>query len=263
MATSDAPLSIGAVTLRAKDRSTLASYYESVIGLNVITQDAESISMGVGDNVLLNLQEDRSAKIRPTEAGLYHTAFLLPERKHLGSWMRHAADSRVPIDGASDHGVSEAVYLQDPEGNGIEVYVDRDRTQWAYDSEKPKPTMSRLDAEGLMNLAYKPWQSAPDGTVVGHVHLQVGNIEDSNAFYIDEIGFSIVNEMSNASFYSTGGYHHHIAGNTWRSQNAGKRSPDSTGLVQFELLTTDVDGDMAGNTYTDPWGTLVQVNAIH
>jgi len=263
MATSDAPLSIGAVTLRAKNRSALASYYEAVIGLNVISQDSETLSMGVGDNVLLNLQEDKSAKIRPTEAGLFHTAFLLPERKHLGSWMQHAVNTRVPLDGASDHGVIEAIYLQDPERNGIEVYVDRDRSEWAYDGDNPQPTMRRIDVDALMNLADKPWKSAPAGTVVGHVHLQVGNIDDSNAFYTDEIGFSIVNEMTNASFYSTGGYHHHIAGNTWHSANAGKRSPDTTGLVQFELLTTDVNGDTAGNIYTDPWGTLVQVNAVH
>lgn len=119
MAASDAPLSNGTVTLRAKDRAMLAEYYESIIGLRVISRDSDMLTMGVGNRVLLKLQEDRSAKIRPTEAGLYHTAFLIPARTHLGAWLNHVVERRVNINGVSDHGVSEEVYPSDPEGNGI------------------------------------------------------------------------------------------------------------------------------------------------
>jgi len=248
MAASDAPLSNGTVTLRAKDRAMLAEYYESIIGLRVISRDSDMLTMGVGNRILLKLQEDRSAKIRPTAAGLYHTAFMLPARNHLGAWLNRVVERRVNIDGVSDHRGSEEVYPSDPEGNGIEVYVDRARSKWSRVGDNPKPTTGPLDVRSLRTLPDYLWKSAPDETVIGHVHLQVGNIEELNAFYSNDIGFSIVNEMPQATFYASGGYHHHIAVNTWHSKHAGKRSPDATGLLEIELLTIESDAGCIDKT---------------
>lgn len=258
MATNNAPLSVNAVTLRVKDCAKVSAFYQSVIGLDVINSSSQQVSLGVNNKPLLYLQEDRLAKRRPTESGLFHTAFLLPTRNDLGAWLRHAADIGVKLDGMANHLVSEAVYLQDPEGNGIEIYVDRDRSEWSVNESGLKMDSVRLDMRELLELPNQPWLQAPDDTVIGHVHLQVGNIQETDAFYVQDIGFDQMNKMTQASFYGSGGYHHHLAGNTWNSSNATQRSAEATGLVQIDLLSTDLS--RVNQHFTDPWGINVAIN---
>lgn len=257
-ASSNAPLSVGSVTLLSKNRSSLAEFYRTVIGLNLIAEDDHLSTLGVGDRALLHLREDRSAKIRPTEAGLFHTAFLLPTREDLSAWLRHASDQRVKLDGAADHSVSEALYLQDPEGNGIEIYKDRDRSEWVMNGTELSMASSRLDLKELAGFSDTPWQAAPELLVIGHVHLKVGEVAVSDAFYRDEIGFEKMAAMPEASFYGSGGYHHHIAGNTWQSRGAGKRSEDSTGLLHIELLSAEPVSNHS--EHVDPYGVGVTVS---
>lgn len=257
MASSDAPISVGAVTLLTKNRLKVSAFYEQVIGLNVIYDQRDTLTLGQGDTPLLHLREEPAARQRPTEAGLFHTAFLLPLRKDLGAWIQHASEQKVKLDGAADHLVSEALYLQDPEGNGIEIYVDRDRSEWQMDGASPKMATDPLDLGSLVQLSDKPWHSAPDGTVIGHVHLQVGDVATTDSFYCDRIGFDRMSALPGASFYGSGGYHHHIAGNTWKNLHAGTRSEDSTGLLQIDLLTTAETSPI--DTMADPGGIIVSV----
>lgn len=259
MASNKAPMTINAVTLQVKDRKKLAGFYQKVIGLDLLFENGAEATLGVNGKPILHLREDCLAKRRPTESGLFHTAFLLPTREHLGAWLRYAADSGVQLDGMADHSVSEAVYLNDPEGNGIEVYVDRSRADWVQDGNRLKIESTALDLKGLLELSDTQWVGAPPETVIGHVHLQVGNIQETNDFYCNTLGFDLMSEMQQASFYGSGGYHHHIAGNTWNSRNAGRRSEEATGLVQLDLQSAD--HAMQGVSLTDPWGIAVNVAA--
>ncbi len=168
MSTATAPLEIGRVTLRVHDMPRMADFYSRAIGLTPLSQDGEQATLGAGDRALVTLIADPSAPARaPREAGLFHTAFLLPDRAALGRWLHHAASTRLTIQGASDHKVSEAIYLADPEGNGIEVYVDRPRATWTGADGAIRMTTDPLDLESLAAAADGPWQGAPDGTVVG------------------------------------------------------------------------------------------------
>ena len=182
LSTATAPLEIGRVALTVNDLVRVQTFYERVIGLERLGGSGEVALLGAGDRVLLELRADPLAS-RPSirEAGLYHTAFLLPSRAALGRWVRHVVETDAPIQGASDHLVSEAVYLADPEGNGIEVYVDRPRHTWLWQDGSIQMDTLPFDGEGVVEAADGPWTGAPDTTVVGHVHLQVGDIADAQA----------------------------------------------------------------------------------
>ncbi|MBD9526578.1 VOC family protein [Paracoccus sp. PAR01] len=262
MATSDAPLQIGRVALTVNDLGKVGDFYQRVIGLQRLSGDAEQVLLGVDGQALLELRADKTARHRPNEAGLFHTAFLLPDRAALGSWLRHIAAGGMKLDGASDHLVSEAVYLHDPEGNGIEVYVDRPRDSWTRRGEEVLMDTVALDVPGLLGIGADDWQTAPNGTVVGHVHLQVGDVAEAEDFYMNSLGLDRTSHRFGASFFSSGGYHHHLAGNIWNSRGAGKRSANATGLA--ELVLEADPGVLAGlgaNSFTDPWGTRITVAA--
>ncbi|MDO5641174.1 MAG: VOC family protein [Paracoccus sp. (in: a-proteobacteria)] len=256
MSTADAPMMVSGVALTVRDLQRVGDFYQSVIGLNEIRRDGESRLLGQGDLALLELRADPFARSLPREAGLYHTAFLLPARNDLGRWLAHAAGQGLRLDGAADHLVSEALYLHDPEGNGIEIYTDRPRSAWTYDGDMVRMSNRAMD---LPELARAPglWQGAPEGTVIGHVHLQVGDIAGAEAFYNRVLGFDIAARAPGASFYGSGGYHHHLATNIWQSRGAGPRSRDAAGLAE---LTLSVDpAMMAGQAadLTDPWGNRI------
>jgi len=246
-----------------------------VIGLAVIDEDKTSARLGAGGTVLLELQQDANAVPNSQrEAGLFHTAFLLPSRKDLASWINHIAANRMPIQGASDHIVSEALYLADPEGNGIEVYVDKPASGWEWGKDGVKMATDRLDIEGLLKAGDNgPWKGAPDATFVGHIHLQVGDLAETEKFYGNVLGFDLATRYPGANFFSTGKYHHHLGTNIWNSRGAGQRSPGRTGLKSFELVTTsaaahaalrarlDKAGHGQANRISDPWGTIVELSA--
>ncbi len=268
MSTASAPIEIGRVALTVNDLPTMSAFYQNALGLVPLASDAASTRLGVGDTTLLELRGDRAARRRsPREAGLFHTAFLLPSRADLGAWLIHAADARLPLEGASDHLVSEAIYLADPEGNGIEVYIDRPRTTWTTEGGEIKMASNALDLNAVAASAKGPWLKAPLGSVVGHVHLQVGNVAEAEAFYNATLGFTVTAHYPGAAFYGAGGYHHHLATNIWNSRGAGVRQMPSTGLADLELLAAPeplawIKARTNGqSTLTDPWGTPITLTA--
>ncbi|MBK4214774.1 VOC family protein [Paracoccus caeni] len=240
------------VALTVHDLAGMADFYETAIGLQPMGGDQNTRRLGAGDQVLLELRHDAAAKPRdPAEAGLFHTAFLWPSRGDLGAWLRHAADQNIRLTGASDHGVSEALYLDDPEGNGIEIYRDRPSNEWQQDGDRITMFTRRLDLVDLISAATDPWEGATAGSSIGHVHLQVGDLGRADQFFRDDLGLTQTFDGPGGIWYGWNGYHHQLAGNIWNSRGAGPRDPDRIGLAEIALRSSDG----AGKTLTDPWGT--------
>jgi catechol 2,3-dioxygenase len=271
------PLHIGAVALKVRDLPLLTAYYRDAIGLAVLTQEPDRATLGAGGVPFLHLERAPDAKPDdPRAAGLYHTAFLVPTRGDLARWLIDAAQKRVPLTGASDHFVSEAIYLDDPEGNGIEVYRDRGPEEWQWTGDRIKITTDPLNLDDLVAAAgNEPWRGAPDGTRIGHVHLRVGDVETAERFYRDVIGLAVTRVRGGASFMSSGRYHHHVAANVWHSMGAPRRDPQRAGLAWFSFEAdaaafADVKARLAaaqaplketatGIETADPWGTVVRI----
>ena len=254
------PISVSRVGLRAKDAENLAAYYRAVVGLEELSRDGTVITLGAGGRPLLDIEKDAAAKPDdPRSAGLFHTAFLLPSRADLGRWIKHAVEKRIPVDGASDHLVSEALYLTDPEGNGIEIYVDRPAESWTW--KGPHVEMATIGLNIPDIVASVPadnaeWKGAPENSVVGHVHLRVGDPKEAEAWWHEEFGFDTVAEYgAQAVFLSSGGYHHHIGANSWQSPHAGKRDAGRTGLSWVEMRSATAK---MNETREDPWGTVIR-----
>jgi catechol 2,3-dioxygenase len=253
------PVRVARIGLKARDAETLAEYYRDVVGLREMTRRGASIVLGAGDRELMEIEQFSAAKPDdPRSAGLYHTAFLLPTRGDLARWSRRAIDKQLPVAGASDHNVSEAIYLTDPEGNGIEIYSDRPHNTWQWNGDRVKMGTEALDVKNLLDLIDREggeWNGAPQNTVVGHVHLRVGNAKDAESFWHQQLGFDTVQTYGDkAVFLSTGGYHHHIGANAWQSSGAGLRDKDRTGLAWVEMEDT-----RGGNNHVfeDPWGNVI------
>jgi catechol 2,3-dioxygenase len=268
----DAPYHIGTVALRVNDLARVTAFYRDAIGLAPIEQGADFATLGVDGVVLVRLEKGAA---RPTSpAGLFHLAILLPSRQALADWVGHAAQARIQLEGASDHLVSEALYLSDPEGNGIEIYRDRSRAEWPRGpGGEIKMATDRLDLDALLREADgRDYAGMPTGTVMGHIHLRVGDVAGAEAFYRDKLGFDVMVHYPGAAFMATGGYHHHIAANIWHSRGAGPRRANEAGLSRFELVARDdaayaalrermlaAGGDEAGGApgIADPWGNRI------
>lgn len=256
-----APLSIGRVALNVRDLSAMTAFYRDIIGLELVKSETDGAVLGAGGKPLIELHTNAAAyRDDPREAGLFHTAFLLPSRRELGRWLAHAARLAYPLDGAGDHLVSEAFYLSDPEGNGVEVYADRDPSMWRWTDGQVAMDTRPVDVDGLMagiDRDHLNWTGAADGTTIGHVHLRVGDITAAERFYRDELGFERVSAMQGASFISTGHYHHHVGMNVWHSAGSTGRAKDRTGLAWFEVL--DSRPGAKTSMCTDPSGIEVRV----
>ena len=263
-------LRVGGVALAVRDMDGVTAFYRDVIGLDVIARQDDAVRMGVAGTAFLELLHRPAAKPDdPASAGLFHTAFLLPSRADLGRWLAHFRTGGQPLDGAADHLVSEAAYLHDPEGNGIEVYADRPRAQWGWhdgpDGRRIAMVNRPLDVAGLLNLAATPWVGAPAGTRIGHVHLRVGDIGEARHFYAGLLGMEVTAAWDAAAFLSSGGYHHHIGANIWRSAGAGARDPARAGLASVTLEVADEQAlsgiveRAGGRGLRDPWGTIIRL----
>ncbi len=257
---------VGRVGLVVRDLARVARFYRDAIGLDVIEEGGGEATLGAAGTPLLHLREDPAARADdPRAAGLFHTAFLLPARADLGRWLRHAAATRVPLEGASDHLVSEALYLADPEGNGIEIYVDRPREAWEWQDGQVVMDTRAIDLEALAAAAGGSWDGAPEGTRVGHIHLRIGDLKEGEAFYGGTLGLDLVCRYPGALFYSREGYHHHVGANVWRSRGAGRRDPHRAGLDWFELALDPAGYDAAAKRLggaaevEDPWGTRIRL----
>jgi catechol 2,3-dioxygenase len=274
------PLHIGTIALTVRDLGRLTAFYHDVLGLAVLDQGKDGAILGAGGVPFVHLERRPDAKPDDNrEAGLYHTAFLMPTRADLARWVLHAARNKVAITGASDHEVSEAIYLDDPEGNGVEVYADRPPATWTWSNGLVRMKTDRLDIEDLVRAAAgaTDYDVAPGGLRVGHIHLRVGDVATAELFYRDAIGLAVTRGgRHGASFMSSGGYHHHIAGNVWHSAGAEARDQNRAGLSWLALEAADTDTfDRVGARLaqagakltpisegieaTDPWGTRVRI----
>jgi catechol 2,3-dioxygenase len=237
--------SVGAVRLTVADLARSREFYERAIGLRATDREDGTLALGVdGESPLIELTADAGAPARPRRAtGLFHLAVLLPSRGDLAIALRRLAEARVGLDGASDHLVSEALYLHDPDGNGIEIYRDRPREEWPHVDGRLEMATLPLDIDGILTELPSARSSeafVPARTRMGHVHLQVADLDQAEAFYAGVLGFDVtVKGYAGALFVSAGGYHHHIGVNTWNSLGAGPPPPGAIGLGSFDVVLPD------------------------
>lgn len=276
---------LGPVCLQVADHQQSLAFYESVLGLRVLDSIGNRIVLGPkGEDVpLVELVEQPGAHpVAPRERlGLFHVAFLLPDRSALGRFVRHLTDVDVRP-GMSDHGVSEAVYLRDPDGLGIEVYAGRPRSTWTV-SERGEINMvtEPLDVQSLVGIETgASWSGMPAGTTVGHVHLHVGDLDRAEVFYHEALRFDkVVWSYPGALFLSAGGYHHHLGTNVWAG-DAPPPEEDEAQLLEWTLLLPthgdvqaeadrlesgeyEVTQDEGDPVVDDPWGTRLRICTGH
>jgi len=235
----------GPVHLTVSDLERSLEYYREAVGLEVFEHGAGRTMFGVAGRELLVLVEEPDAGSSRGYTGLYHFALVVPERAQLAAWLAHAARDGVPLVGLSDHDVSEAIYLADPDGHGIEIYRDRPRETWEGRVGERLTTMP-LDVDSLLgeldDPASAPFDGLPDGTAMGHVHLKVAEIPSSIGFYRDVLGFDLMAQLgAQAAFLSAGGYHHHVGANTWESADAPPAPPGTAALRHATVVLPDVD----------------------
>ncbi|MGQ0814011.1 MAG: VOC family protein [Gemmatimonadota bacterium] len=227
---------IGGVHLRVSDIERSRAFYQEVLGFDVIEAEAGRVKLGVGSKELIELQSGAADPLRGARLGLYHFAILLPDRASLGQCLEHLSRPGIKL-GAADHLVSEALYLSDPDGLGIEIYRDRPRSEWTVRGGELAMATEPLDFDAVIGAGGgMGWQGMPGGTTIGHVHLHVSDLERARAFYHEALGFDItVWSYPQALFFSAGGYHHHLGTNTWApdARLAGAAEPM---LVHWDLL---------------------------
>ncbi|MEC4568214.1 VOC family protein [Paenibacillus sp. CMAA1739] len=235
---------IGQVSLKVSNLERSIQFYTEVVGLQLLRQTADTAELTVDGKhplLILNYVENAVILSRQSAAGLYHFAILLPNRVALGLSLRNLLAHEIEI-GQGDHDVSEALYIHDPDNNGIEIYADRPRDQWKKDANGYYMMgTDPVDAEGLIAISENlPWQGLPQGTVIGHVHFHVSNLLTAQQFYCDVLGFDITCRYgSSALFVSAGGYHHHMGLNIWAGEGAPPAPEQAAGLNYFELVVPD------------------------
>ena len=275
---------LGRVRLQVADLDRSIAFYEQVLGMRVVRRTEDSAGLGPHgeDREIVHLHQLASARPVPRRGllGLYHFAILLPDRASLGRFVAHLGQIGAYA-GMADHFVSEAVYLTDPDGLGIEVYADRPRGAWRYDERQLYMTTDSLDVEDLVKEARgEPWKGMPPGTVLGHVHLYVDDIDKAAAFYHNALGFDkVVWSYPGALFMSAGGYHHHLGTNTW-ARGAPPATDEDARLLEWEILVpSSSDAEKASQSVksagypvkqdneewilTDPWGTGLRLVPEH
>jgi catechol 2,3-dioxygenase len=275
-----ANLRLGPVRLQVADLARSLAWYRRVLGARVLDQRPGLAVLGAesGTGPLIELHEHPGANPIPRRGrlGLYHYAILLPDRSSLGRFVRHLATLGERA-GMSDHLVSEAIYLSDPDGLGIEVYADRPRALWRYQGGQLVMATEPLDVDAVVRAAGdQPWSGLPSGTIIGHVHLYVGDLERAAGFYHAGLGLDkVVWSYPGALFMSAGGYHHHLGTNTWAA-GASPAGPDDARLLEWEVVVPTKEDAQAAlsslaaagapvaagqgeGTATDPWGTTVRV----
>ena len=279
-----AELTLGRVRLQIANLQRSVEYYERVIGLRVLVRGPSSAVLGPRDDEtpVVELREQPGATPVPRRGrlGLYHFAILLPDRASLGRFVAHLS-SIGEYAGMSDHLVSEAIYLTDPDGLGIEVYADRPRSAWRIDGGSLAMATAPLDARDLVRAAgSEPWAGAPNGTRIGHVHFHVSDLARAEAFYHAGLGFDkVVLQYPGALFLSAGGYHHHVGTNTWAVGAAPATEADARLLEWMVQLPSENDVHAAARSVsaggfdltrdgddavsTDPWGTRVRLTHGH
>jgi catechol 2,3-dioxygenase len=274
---------VGQLALTVSDLRRSVSFYTDLIGLRVLEEAKDTVTLGVADDAFLVLNELSGASEWPrggqSHPGLYHFAILVPTRTDLGRWLDHWLRQDMPLPGQGDHFVSEALYLEDPDGHGIEIYRDRPREEWEWQNGQVRMGVDPVDIRGLLEEAQRsadPFTSMPVGTTLGHIHLQVTDIAETARFYHDILGFDIVAQMPSALFMSAGGYHHHIGANVWHSRGA-RPAPDNSVKLSYytiELPSSEarqdvlnrlnaagieIQSEQDGPVVTDPSGIQIRL----
>ena len=269
---------LGAVTLSVADAERSMTFYRDLVGLRELSRAGSLVTLGAGANPVLHLAETAGAQPAPARStGLYHTAILFPDRAALARVVRHIAQNDYAFSGASDHLVSEAFYLDDPDGHGVELYRDRPSTDWPRRGDTIEMASLPLDVPDLLREATRDFDGAPEGTCIGHVHLKVHDLAQAEAFYTNVVGFAVTARYGDsATFLAAGGYHHHLGANIWHSRGA---PPVPDGHVRLREIIievpgpADVDGfarraeragvavtrDGARVTVRDPWNHSIVV----
>ena len=266
-----ATLRLGAAHLTVTDLDRSVGFYQDALGLRQHRREDGVAALGAGGEDLLVLHEDPRARPAGRHAGLYHFALLFPTREELARAVQRLALTRTPISGASDHGVSEAIYLPDPDGNGIELYADRPRDAWPPPSgpdERVGMFTRALDVHDLLATieGEEPVQHAGDGLRMGHMHLHVGDLEAARAFYAGRLGFEVMTAYPGALFLAAGGYHHHLGVNTWRGEGVGPAPAGTVGLREWTILLEPADlaavrDRLGGDVVEDPSGIRLRFAA--
>jgi catechol 2,3-dioxygenase len=234
---------VSQLNIKVQDLERSLAFYQEIIGLKVYEKTDKSAQLTAdGKTVLLSIEQPSDVipkKGRTT--GLYHFALLLPDRTDLAKILKHFLQTEYPLQGASDHLVSEAIYLADPDGNGIEIYTDRPASEWEWNEQHVVMATQALDAENLLARGMdQGWNGLPAGTVMGHIHLHVAELAKTEEFYTKGLGFDVVSRYGpQALFISTGKYHHHIGLNTWNGVGAPKPPANSVGLESYTLVLPD------------------------
>jgi len=261
---------MGPVELTVSDLERSLEYWQRDIGLQLLAREDGTAALG-GAEPLVRLVEEPGARPADGFTGLYHVALLVPDRPSLARWLAHAARDRVALTGLSDHYVSEAIYLRDPDHHGIEIYADRPRELWEGQVFQ-RMTTEPLDVDDLLSEledpASEPFDGLPAGTIVGHVHLRVADVEEAVRFYRDVLGFGLTAQLGPAAaFLSAGGYHHHVGANVWESRGASPAPPGTAGLRRFTIVVPDrdelerVSARLGGVEGRDPSGNPVFLSA--
>lgn len=275
---------LGRVVLQVADLAHSLKFYEFVLGFRTVSNvdGIAKLSAQASDRILIELRERKGAKpvAGRGRLGLFHFAILLPDRPSLGRFVRHLSELGARA-GAGDHLVSEALYLNDPDGLGIEVYADRPRETWRRQGRELMMATDPVDIDGLVSIAGPlQWVGMPNGTIVGHVHLHVGDIDEATQFYSEALGFDrMVWSYPGAMFFAAGGYHHHLGTNVWAGPNAPSAAEDEAKLVEWTIeVPTLADVDAVGVNLAkrnapvvrdeddavtrDPWGTAVRIHPL-
>lgn len=240
----DPAATVGPVALTVQSLERTLYLYRDILGMEALPAEDADLTLAVDGVPLFRLTANRVAHKRsPRTTGLFHAAILTPSRLDLARTLMRLFESDYPLQGAADHLVSEALYLADPDGNGLEIYADRPRAQWPYVGQQVQMTTDPLDMEGLLALLKKDnqrWKGLAAGTHIGHVHLQVNDIRQAEAFYCGVLGFDLMQRYGpSALFASVGGYHHHLGMNTWNSLGASPPPLDTIGLRYFTINLPD------------------------
>lgn len=269
-----ADATMGAVEIRADDLAIMRQFYEAGVGLELIEESDVAVVLGSDGEELIRLVRGDGAPAGPRDAGLYHSAILFPDAPALAqALLRVATVAPNSYQGAADHLVSLAFYFGDPEGNGVELYLDTPSEEWVWEDGHVQMGSYPLDPNEF--IAANLDEPTVGGATMGHVHLKVGNVDVAREFYSGVLGFAVTSESQGAVFMSVGGYHHHLAANSWQSQGAGAR-PASLGLASLAVLVPDLDEldalaerlDSAGLAYdrgtdrivvSDPWENRVEI----
>jgi len=258
---------ISSITLTVKNLGRAQDFYEGQLGFIRQKHEASAVTLGASENgrPLIILEENTSAELRPRQLpGLFHAAFLYPSRYELARILQRLVRRGMRFQGFADHGVSEALYLSDPEGNGVELYADKPDKAWSWKDGQVQMGTDPLDLESLMSEIKSDnlkWSGTPPDTKIGHLHLQVSGIEPAESFWVKKVGFDItVRGYPGALFISAGGYHHHLGLNIWNSR--GQKIPDDniTGLRSFSIVLPDREALSAlGKRLETPLGE----NSVH